>query len=338
MQPPYTEPAAVDRGSYPDTVTPWEDPDWRATALAWAHRELAAAGRPAAGEWRVRLRPWSVLVRFTVADGGTVWFKANPPASAFEAALGQALARWVPGQVLTPLAVHTAHGWSLLPDGGDDLRTLLAREPVDPRAWEAPLTQYATLQRALVPHADAVARLGVPEARTADLTALFDRLVDADTALTPEDRARLGALRPRLAEGCAELAALGLRDTLDHADLHEGQMFRPRPGRFVFFDWGDALVTHPLCSFLVPARQAVERYGPGVLPRLRDAYLEPWTGAGPGRAELRHALRTATRLAALGRASAWGRLFPGARTGAAGPTETAASLRELLTEPWEWPA
>ncbi|MET8827997.1 phosphotransferase [Streptomyces sp. NPDC004610] len=352
-------PTAVDRGAYPDAVTPWEDPGWRADALAWAGRELAAAGRPAAGEWRVRLRPWSVLIRFTVADGGVMWFKASPPAGAFEAALCRALADWVPDQVLTPLAVHTAHGWTLLPDGGDDFRTVLDREPADPRAWEEPLRQYATLQRALAPHADALERLGVPGARTTALTGLFDRLVTANTALSPEDRSRLLALRPCLTEWCAELLALGLPDTLDHADLHEAQLFRPRPGRFVFFDWGDALVTHPLCSFLVPARQAVQRYGPGVLPRLRDAYLEPFTGDGFGAAELRHALRTATRLAPLGRASAWGRLFPRPDTicldtsrsdtarpdtarsdtarSATGPAQSAGSLRELLREPWEWP-
>ncbi|MFE2042923.1 phosphotransferase [Streptomyces sp. NPDC059477] len=331
-------PSAVDRGGYGDAVTPWENPGWRADALAWATRELSGAGRPATGEWRARVRPWSVLLRFTVADGGVVWFKANPPGSAFEAGLARALADWVPEHVLRPLAVDTGRGWSLLPDGGDDFRTLLAREPADPRSWEAPLHQYAAMQRALVPHADAIERLGVPGARTTDLTGLFDRILTESTqstALRPDDRTRLLALRPQVARWCAELAAAGVADTLDHADLHEGQLFRPRPGRFTFFDWGDALVSHPFCSFLVPARQAVRAHGPGVLPRLRDAYLEPWTGDGHTAADLRHALRPAGRLATLGRAAAWGRLFPGAYTSATstGPVETAGSLLAILDEP-----
>ncbi|MFJ5261968.1 aminoglycoside phosphotransferase family protein [Streptomyces sp. NPDC088387] len=330
MQRDEAEPAAIDRGRYGDAVTPWEDTAWRADALGWARRELAAHGLRPAREWRVRLRPWSVLFRLTLVGGDAVWFKANPPASAFEAGLGAALARRVPGHVLRPLAVDTDRGWSLLPDGGEVFRDLLAREPHDPRAWEEPLRQYAAMQRALIPYADEIERLGVPGARTTALPGVFDRIVEESTALSADDRTRLLAARPRLVDRCAELAAAGIADSLDHADLHDAQMFRPAPGRFTFFDWGDALVSHPFCSFLVPARLAAERYGPEVLPRLRDAYLEPWTGDGRTSAGLRRALALAGRLAAVGRAGSWGRLFPGAA--AAGSSQAAAWLLELVTE------
>ncbi|MFE4667138.1 hypothetical protein ACFRI7_27340 [Streptomyces sp. NPDC056716] len=76
-------------------------------------------------------------------------------------------------------------------------------------------------------------------------------------------------------------------------------------------------------------------HGSGVLPRLRDAYLEPWTGDGHTAAELRQALRPAGRLAALGRVGAWGRLFSGAYASptATGPAESASSLLAILDEP-----
>lgn len=309
--------AAVDRGKYPDAVTPWEREDWRADALAWAERGLAAHGLHGTGPRKVRLRPWSVLVRMPVAGGEAVWFKANPPASAFEAGLTEALARWVPGYVLRPLAVDADRGWSLLPDGGTLFRDALdsAAAPVDPCAWEEPLRQYAAMQRALVPYADELERLGVPGARTAALAETFDRTVAGNTALEPADRRALGELRPRLVEWCEELTAAGIADTLDHSDLHDGQLFAPEPGRFTFFDWGDAAVAHPFCSFLVPARAARERFGPEALPRLRDAYLEQWTGDGRTTAGLRRALSLAWRLGAIGRACSWGRLFPGAYSG-----------------------
>ncbi|MFE6666507.1 aminoglycoside phosphotransferase family protein [Streptomyces sp. NPDC057697] len=325
----------VDRGRYPDVVTPWERADWREDALGWAARGLAAHGLRAAGVRQVRLRPWSVLVRFSVEGGDTVWFKANPPASAFEPGLTAALARWVPGYVLTPLAVDADRGWSLLPDGGTLFRDALdtaARTAVDPRAWEEPLRQYAGVQRALVPYADAMERLGVPGARTVTLPEVFDRAVAGNTVSAPADRAALHALRPRLVGWCEELAALGIADTLDHADLHDGQLFAPERGRFTFFDWGDASVTHPFCSFLVPAHAARERFGPEVLPRLRDAYLEQWTGHGRTTAELRRALSVAWRLGAIGRARSWGRLFPGASIGSQGAAG-ALGLLELAAEP-----
>jgi hypothetical protein len=340
---------AVDRGQYADAVTPWEDEGWRGAALGWVEREVDALGLRPRGQGRVRVRPWSVLVRIRVEGRGgvegrigvagrggvagerDVWFKANPPASAFEAGLGAALARWVPGQVLAPLAVDAGRGWALLPDGGELFRDALGRGVDGPRGWEEALGQYAGLQRALVPYTGEIERLGVPGARTAELPGIFDEAVAANTALQEAERTRLTALRPRLADWCAELDALGIADALDHADLHDGQLFHPAPGRFTFFDWGDAAISHPFCSFTVPARRVRERYGPEALPRLRDAYLEPWTGAGLTPAELRRALTLATRLGALNPVRAWSRLFPGT-TVAAGPAAVAEWLVGMCGE------
>lgn len=330
----------VDRGQYRNAVTPWEQEAWRGAAVAWVEDALAAHGLRAAGRWTVRLRPWSVLLRVPVEGRDAVWFKANPPASAFESALGAGLARWVPEHVLEPLAVDAGRGWSLLPDGGELFRNVLERAAVEPRTWEEMLRQYASMQRALVPRAREMEELGVPSARTAALPELFDRLVAENTALRSDERRRLEDLRPMLLDWCAELAAVGIADTLDHSDLHDAQLFVAGPGRFTFFDWGDAAVSHPFCSLLVPALRAGGRYGPQVLPRLRDAYLEPWTGAGRSGAALRRAVRLAWRLGALGRACSWGRLFPGADgvPDTAGATERARWLLELCVDPPGWTA
>ncbi|MFD0022142.1 aminoglycoside phosphotransferase family protein [Streptomyces sp. NPDC058382] len=332
---------SVDRGRYPDAVTPWEAPERRDAALAWAERGLAAHGLRTARRLTVRLRPWSVLVRMSADGERDVWFKATPPAAAFEAGLTEALARWTPGHVLKPLAVDATRGWSLLPDGGRLFRDALRDGPDGPWAWEEPLRQYAAMQRALVPRTDEMAQLGVPDARMAVLPGVFDRLVEENTALDPATRASLRELRPRLKGWCDALAATGIPDSLDHADLHDGQFFTAGaataagPGRFTFFDWGDAAISHPFCSLLVPLRTAADRYGPQVLPRLRDAYLEAWTDTGLPSAELRRAATLARRLGAVGRACSWARLFPDAGDGltAVGDAEGARWLRELLTEP-----
>ncbi|CAL9344947.1 phosphotransferase [Streptomyces sp. enrichment culture] len=326
-------PETVDRGRYPDTVTPWEEPAWRTEAVGWIEARLAARGLRPTGPWRVRLRPWSVLLRLCVTGGDAVWFKANPPASAFEGALTAALARWVPGHVLEPLAVDLGRGWTLLPDGGPLFREVLARETVTPGAWEDLLRQYAVMQHALTPRAGEIARLGVPAVPTGALPGALDRL--DETPLPPRDRTALRDLRPRLLDWCAELADLGVPDSLDHADLHDGQLFHPGPGRFTFFDWGDAVVAHPFASLAVPARRAAEHHGRRILPRLRDAYLEPWTGTGRTPARLRRAVRLAWRLSAVNRAAAYGRLFPTAAGDAAAATAAAGAhcLLELLDEP-----
>ncbi|MER8044420.1 aminoglycoside phosphotransferase family protein [Streptomyces sp. NPDC094032] len=308
-----TAAVVVDRGSHPGAVTPWEDASWRAAALGWAERELARHGLRERGPREVRIRPWSVLVRFRVGTGerDAVWFKANPPGSAFEAALGGALADWVPEHVVIPLAVDARRGWSLLPDGGPLLRQALDTGAAGPGAWEEALGQYAAMQRVLTPYAERLTALGVPGAGHADLPSLFDTLVEDNPRLGPDTRRALREGRPRLADWCAELAATGIPDSLDHSDLHEAQLFAPAPGRYTFFDWGDAAVAHPFTSLLVPARAARQRYGPEVLPRLRDAYLDPWTAPGTPLRDLRRAATLAIRLATLSRAVSWQRLFPG---------------------------
>ncbi|MFI6643710.1 aminoglycoside phosphotransferase family protein [Streptomyces sp. NPDC050504] len=326
----------VEYGDYADVPTPWNRPAWRDALLSWAEQALTAHGLRETGGRTVRLRPWSVLVRMPVEGREPVWCKANPAASAFEAGLGEALARWVPDHVLRPIAVDAAHGWSLLPHGGELLADRLDTGEAGLDDWAEAMRQYALAQRALAPYADEIEALGVPGARTAQLPGLLDGLVESNTSLGDGDRKALDLLRPRILEWCQELDALGVPDTLDHSDLHENQILSPAPGRYTFFDWGDAAVAHPFTTMLVTARTARVRFGTEALPRLRDAYLEPWTADGRSPRELRRAVSLACRLGALNRARSWGRLFPEALSGSlagAGDADVARWLRRLHDEP-----
>jgi hypothetical protein len=325
----------IDTGSYGAPATPWDDPRWRRDALAWAESSLAVHGRQPAGRegYGVRLRPWSVVVRIPARDGRVVWFKANPPGSAFEPALSQALHNWAPGRVLAPLAVDTGRAWSLLPDGGPLLAQVLDDERPDPRCWEEPLRQYAALQREIVPRVAELAALGVPDLRPAALpgrlTALLDRTAGLDD---------VGQLVPQVAAWCTELESSGVSPSLDHSDLHEGQVFHDGAGRCVFFDWGDSALAHPFTSLLVIARLTRKRFGadsPAVLARLRDAYLEPWTGDGHSAADLRRFASLACRVGPVGRALAWDRCFPGTdgRPQVVPDAHAVSWVRELANEP-----
>jgi hypothetical protein len=163
----------------PAELSPWGDPAWRDSVLAWVRDRLRAAGVRPASELEPRFRPWSVTGRIRT-DRGPVWFKANPPGSRFEPALMAALSRWVPGQVLTPLATDPERGWSLLPDGGVILGMLPG---LDAGSWAEPLRQYAALQRAVSGRVAEMAALGVPDLRPAQLPGHFDALLDCAGAM-----------------------------------------------------------------------------------------------------------------------------------------------------------
>ena len=307
----------VDNGGY-QSPTPWDDPTWRQDVLDWIASRL---GREVDLDGlMVRLRPWSVVIRIPTPEAGPIWFKANPPSSAFEPALMAALGEWTPEHVLHPIAVDPARSFSLLPDGGALMTAPAAT------SWIAPLQQYAELQRSLSPYADDLLRIGVPDLRPEVIMVRFDELVEE---VVGDNRiADVEAMRPRIADWVDELAGSGIAATLDHSDLHESQIFQPRGGRYAFFDWGDASVGHPFTTLLVPLRNIREAFGADAARSARDAYLDGWPG---DRDKLRRVAHIACRLGPISRSLSWMRIFIGERA----PVHDYVSgwLRVLLDEP-----
>jgi hypothetical protein len=162
--------------------------------------------------------------------------------------------------------------------------------------------------------------LGVPDLRPAALPGhLADLLadepvlmVDEPDGITSADLARLRAEQDRFAQWCDELAATGVASSLQHDDLHDANIFAPYDGAgpYRVFDWGDASVAHPFTTLLVTLR-VVAHFGklPDGAPellRLRDAYLEAWTGEHD-RSMLLEACRLALLTGPLGRALSYRR-------------------------------
>ena len=303
-----------------DVLAPqWLDPGWRASALAWVTERLADRGRSVAGEVeQPHIYPWSTVLRVPTAEG-PVWFKANSRGTAYEAGLLDALAGWCPDRVLVPLAVDVDRGWLLLPDGGTTLRAAEGGQ-TDLAHWGRVLVEYAELQRTLSIRAEEMLALGVPDLRPAALPGhLADLLADEDALLidrpdviSAEQLALLRSGQDRFALWCGELAASGVPASLQHDDLHDGNVFVPYDGvgPYRVFDWGDASVAHPFTTLLVSLRVVAHRFelpnGAPELLRLRDAYLEPWTGEHH-RETLLEACRLALLTGPVGRALSWRR-------------------------------
>jgi hypothetical protein len=309
----------VSTGEATTGVATWTDPDWRAGAVAWAAEQLARRGMTPVGEpEQPHVYAWSTALRLPV-DIGAVWLKSVGPGSGHEPALAAALGEWVPDRVLVPLAVHPGRRLMLLPDGGATLRAAGGAGSGD--AWEAMLGDYARLQLALVPHAAEMVGLGVPDARPEVLPDLVRELLTDDESLllgepgglAPDVRDRLVADGGRYAQACRRLADSGIPATLQHDDLHDANVF-VGDGRHRFFDWGDAVVSHPFVSLLVTLRVAQRALGvpngDAALLRLRDAYLDEWRAHG-NLEELREQVDLALRIGSLQRALTWRRILRG---------------------------
>jgi hypothetical protein len=279
-------------------MTSWTDAEWLATAHDWIGAELERGGRALTGPIeQPHVRPWSTAMRVPT-DRGLCWFKANIPRLAYEARVVEIVARVRPQAGPELLAVHPEHGWILTADGGTRLRELIAQEQ-DLRRWLDVLPIYAELQLAMAPLVDELIASGVPDRRLDVLPDQFEGLLERDLGLSADEMRRLHDLRPWVREACAELSGLPIPETIQHDDLHDGQVFLC-DGRYLISDWNDACISHPFFSMSVALEGQLQWgfddiEGSVDTDPFRDAYLEPFTGLMT-RAALRDAMVKALRL------------------------------------------
>jgi hypothetical protein len=305
----------------------WLDPAWRSQIVSWAETELAALGRQITGPVeQPHVRPWSTALRIPT-DGGTAWLKAIGLGHAYEGPLLLAFRDLGVGRVVLPLAVEPARGWILFDDAGPTLR---ATQPDghgdhDPAAWERILPEYAELQRSVERPAAIATMLaaGTPDGRPDRLPADLARLLDDDRIwqrVLPDERADAGRVRaaltarlPEIAGLASRVAASGVQPSVQHDDLHGGNIV-VGPDGDRFFDWGDAVVAHPFATLTTTfnsiAHHTERSLDDPLFERLRDVYTEAWTDVAP-RNELAEVARLAIVLGCVGKALAWERALFG---------------------------
>jgi hypothetical protein len=300
-------------------VEEWASVAFHDEALGWVVERLDTHGMSLVGDWeQPHARSWSTAMRVTTTDGAC-WFKANGLGTRHEPALLSLLATRVPDLVPEVLAVDVDRGWSISRDGGPMLRSVLDADR-SWRPWEGIVRRYAEAQLSLTDARSAVLACGVEERSPRTLPSQARELVE-ELASFPEERGGLGAedrqriekLLPTFDEWCGELEAISVPDSLQHDDLHSGNVCWPGDGSVRVIDWGDASWGSPLGTMLGTMNSLAFHAGvytegedvddPRVL-RVRDAYLEPFTGYG-GRAELVHGVELARRTGCVVKALAW---------------------------------
>ncbi|WP_134738195.1 hypothetical protein [Nocardioides sp. 503] len=280
----------------------WTDPAWLAQAHAWVDARLVELGGTRTGDVeQPHVEVWSTVLRVPTTSG-PVWFKANHGPLQHEAAVVTLLAERVPDLVDPLLAADLDRGWMLMDDAGERLRELVVVERSLER-WHHALDHVARISLALEDDVDALLATGLPDVRLAVLPERYAALLDEIGA---EPRFRAAA--DTVADLADRLAAYGVRESIEHDDLHDGQVF-VRDGRHRVMDWGDACVSHPFFVLSV-ALEGQLAWGlddvEGSLDTspFRDTFLAPYAAAYPhlSRADLVEAVSVATRLGWAARA------------------------------------
>lgn len=315
----------------------WSDPDWHAHVMAWLTARLDAAGIRQVGPVQDRrFRPWAAVLRIPT-DHGDLWFKAASGATAHEIAIYHLLARHGAELILRPIAVDTDRSWILLPDGGRALRDVAAGDALVDH-WDRIVADYAQLQRSLMPETGTLLDLGVPDMRPVVMLQRFDegveiarRIMDRhETTAGHDTLGRIVAARSRYAAWCDELASSPVPASLDHSDLHGGNVLIGGQGRHGrLYDWGDSVVSAPFSSLLVLLRSLQDALDcppdDRRLLRVRDAYLEVYSDMD-GYDRLVRTLELACRVSKVIRALTWARAL------SLGPTPHP----EWMTAPLAW--
>jgi hypothetical protein len=272
----------------------WTAPGFVAEAHGWIDARLADLGRTRTGEIeQPHVRDWATVMRVPT-EGGDVWFKVNDAPLRHEAALVSLLAQRMPERVPPLLAADVESGWMLMADAGHRLREVVPEDGNLDR-WLDVLEATARIQLACEDDVDAFLAMGVPDLRLSRLTEVYAEFLDRHRdELDP----RLAVDPNRIAELSGELASYGIRDSIEHDDCHDGQVFL-RDDVHLVMDWGDACVSHPFFTLSVTLMGViawgiddVEDSEP--LDRHLGAYLGPYRERYDG--DLEAAARLAMRL------------------------------------------
>lgn len=298
-------------------ITHTNDPVWLAAATAWIADSLDVDPRSLTLTPE-RIMPWAAVYRVE-SPAGVVYFKACAETQSHEPGLVCYLTERVPERVIPALAADPEYGRLLLPEGSTTIRDLQPANPAELESiWVEVMRAAASLQRATEADTERLLAQGVPDARFPALLQIYDDLlrdprrlwVNSMEGLTEEEYAGLLPLGERLRALFGRAAAVGLRDAVVHEEAHDGHVFidptGAGPGRYRFFDWGDACIGHPFMWAMMPLRNLAEDHPdePGLPAAVRAAYLEQWVGVAAAE-ELELALDAAMIGCAIARARTW---------------------------------
>jgi aminoglycoside phosphotransferase (APT) family kinase protein len=149
-------------------------------------------------------------------------------------------------KLLPEVIASTPEGWLLILDAGERAR----EHPID---WRAMLHEYAALQRAAAAHVDALLAAGAYDNRPATV---FGRAEALMQYLPAELAVGLKARLPHVTEQMERLATSRLPITIDHGDLHDGNVFSS-DGVVRIIDWGDSAVAHPFFTLSIAEPEEV---------------------------------------------------------------------------------
>lgn len=297
-----------------NNALPWQKEDWSNETENWIIKSLQKHNiELTSTPVNIHSAPWSMVYKVPT-NKDIYYFKALCPALKHEPILTQQLAIWHPNRVQSVLEIDSERGWMLMPDGGGTLRQLIEVTP-SLNYWKKIIPTFARFQQSMIPHLQELSSLGVRDRRLQLLPILYQRLIaDQESmcigkpdGLTHEECKKLKRVVPIVQQLCKNLTTIGIPETLQHDDFHDGNIFATY-NDFKFFDWAESFISHPFFSMVVTLRSIAYRFkldeNSHELRKLEDLYLSEWQAYAPLN-RLREGFELAMVLGRVNRALTW---------------------------------
>jgi phosphotransferase family enzyme len=255
----------------------WAQPGWFKSASDWMRDQLTQQGFVLTGSVE-QVKSWGISCLLKVATGqGDIYFKvaSSLPLFGNEPKVQQAIAQRFPDYVPAPIAIEPQQRWMLMEDLGADLRDMPTLE-----RWETAVVRFGRLQIEAASAVEDLLAAGCLDRRLSILAQQIDpslNNVQLAGLLPADEMSQLRALVPHLKTLCRELADYRVPYSLNHGDLHSGNISW---GKLLFFDWTDACIAHPFLDLSTVVND-VEDSLPGNRERVVDAYLNVWADFEP---------------------------------------------------------
>jgi hypothetical protein len=267
----------AETGDIPALRAPWARPGWNKAASTWMRQQLVEQNYVLVSPIE-QLKTWGISCLLKVSsDRGDIFFKvaSSLPLFGNEPALLKALSDRYPAYVPAPIAVEPNRRWMLMGDFGAELRTMPTLE-----RWETAARRFGELQVQAASAVQDLLALGCLDRRLKVLSGQIDPLLADDdnlTLLSADELAIIRSLAPRLKAMCAELATYHVPYTLNHGDLHSGNITGET---LLFFDWTDACIAHPFLDLSTVVTD-MDIFTPSDRQSVLDTYFSLWTAYEP---------------------------------------------------------
>ncbi len=287
------------------SLIPWFQENYKDYIKNWIDKELEKANVYLNGEIEHIKESDTSLVLRVPTNEDNYYFKAVGPGSKYEVSLSRLLHMENPKKTVEVLGINETEGWQLMKElKGQTLRTLK-----DKKVWQKAISEYAEFQISQIGNVEKFLQIGVPNRRISILKEEINQNIVqmCETGLSKEETKSVMALLPTLMDMCDEMESI-IPASIEHGDLHTNNIMVVE-NNVVFFDWGDASVSHPFFSTRIFWNTlydliSLESEWLEMVEEFRPYYLEPWTKIAPMK-EIDRALRISDELACVYRALGW---------------------------------